>query len=451
MRYLIKILFIILLFNTTSSAQQTQKIVIVGDSLIGSVTNGESIRRVLGNVVITQGNSRITCDIAIQHIAKNNAELFGNVVVTQDSITLFGKRGFYFGNTKTAYSDSGVIMNDGHVILRAEKGYYYSNEKRAYFYDNVELFDSVSTLYSDRLYYFNKENKAVAAGRVFIADSTSVINADSLISFRKTNTTFAFGNVKVQNPENDFNITGNKLENYGQKKYSHITEHPVLTKIDTAKNGEIDTLLMSAKSMMFFQNRSQKLIAEDSVLIVRGNFSSRNNHTIFYKNDGKIFTFKKENELRQPVLWFDNSQLLADSIYISLKNNELDFIKMVRNASAFSENKSYDYRYDQVSGDTLTINFKNEQMSRMEIVGGVLSIYYVFDDTKPNGLVKVSSERAVISFEKNKVAGINLYGEPKSEYHPEVLIKGKERNFTLPTFVIYRNRPTKQMITKKRN
>jgi len=185
-------------------------------------------------------------------------------------------------------------------------------------------------------------------------------------------------------------------------------------------------------------------------LIVRGNFSSRNNHTIFYKNKGKIFTFKKENELRQPILWFDNSQLLGDSIYISLKNNVLDFIKIVKNASAFSENKSYEFRYDQVSGDTLTLNFKNEHISQMKIIGGVLSIYYVFDDAKPNGLVKVSSERAVISFANNKVTGINMYGEPNSEYHPEVLVKGKERDFTLPSFIIYKNKPTKQMITKQR-
>ena len=422
--------------------------VIVGDSLIGTAVNGESIRRVIGDVVITQGDVRITCDVAIQHIVKNNVELFGNIVVTQDSVTIFGKRGFYFGSTKTAYSDSGVIMNDGHVILKADKGYYYFNENKAHFYDNVELFDSVSTLYSDRLFYFNDKNKAVAAGNVFIADSTSAINADSLISFRDKNITFAFNNVKIRNPENDFIITGNKLENYGNKKYAVVTGNPLFTKIDTAKTGKLDTLLMSSKSMMFFQDSSQKLIAEDSVLINRGSFSSRNSHTIFYRKQGTIFTFRKEGELRQPILWFDNSQLLGDSIYIYLKNNVLNLIKIIRNASIISKNQSYKFRYDQISGDTLFLDFQNEHLSKTNVLGGVLSIYFLFNDDKPNGLIKVSSERAVISFINNQVNGIKMYGEPNSEYHPEKLVRGKEKDFTLPSFVVYKNRPTKQMLIK---
>ncbi len=85
------------------------------------------------------------------------------------------------------------------------------------------------------------------------------------------------------------------------------------------------------------------------------------------------------------------------------------------------------------------------------MLGGVLSIYYIFDDAKPNGLIKVSSERAVISFIKGQVNGIKMYGEPNSEYHPEILVKGKEKDFTLPSFIIYKNRPTKQILINQKN
>ncbi len=66
---------ILILFFITSAllAQpKTETIKVIGDSLIGRVENGESIREVIGNVVMTQGDVRITCDKAIQNLTKNN-------------------------------------------------------------------------------------------------------------------------------------------------------------------------------------------------------------------------------------------------------------------------------------------------------------------------------------------------------------------------------------------
>ncbi|MGQ9644492.1 MAG: OstA-like protein, partial [Ignavibacterium sp.] len=92
-------------------------IVVIGDSLIGRVENGESIREVSGNVILTQGNVRITCTRAIQYLSRNDAELIGNVVATQDTLTIKTERGFYYGNLRKTSSNSGVILDDKKVIL----------------------------------------------------------------------------------------------------------------------------------------------------------------------------------------------------------------------------------------------------------------------------------------------------------------------------------------------
>ena len=80
------LLLIFLLFSVYSfSQEESESIRVIGDSLVGSVVNGESIREVIGKVVLTQGNVVVTCDKAIQYLSKNEAELIGNVVVNQDS------------------------------------------------------------------------------------------------------------------------------------------------------------------------------------------------------------------------------------------------------------------------------------------------------------------------------------------------------------------------------
>ena len=45
---------------------------------------------------------------------------------------------------------------------------------------------------------------------------------------------------------------------------------------------------------------------------------------------------------------------------------------------------------------------------------------------------------------------VKMYGTPASEYHPENLVKGNEKDFTLPSFKVYLNRPKKESILQLR-
>ena len=92
---------------------------ILGDSLKGKVVDGQNIREVIGNVIITQDDIKITCNKAIQYISSNNAELIGNVIIVQDSVIIKTERGRYFGNIKIAYSDSTVYLNNMELDLIA--------------------------------------------------------------------------------------------------------------------------------------------------------------------------------------------------------------------------------------------------------------------------------------------------------------------------------------------
>ena len=68
----------------------------------------------------------------------------------------------------------------------------------------------------------------------------------------------------------------------------------------------------------------------------------------------------------------------------------------------------------------------------------------MYDEDKPNGLVKSTAQRTVILFENNEVDQVRLFGSPTSEYHPEQKVAGLERTFTLPKFVLHENRPVKK-------
>lgn len=451
MRVSTVLFFIILINNIIFSQEGNEPIVITGDSLVGKMIDGESIREVYGNVIITQGNVRITCDKAIQYIYRNDAHLLGNVVVTENEVTILTDEGYYYGNNKIAFSDKGLILNDGKVILTAQVGQYYFNEDIAHFLTNVKLYDTTSTLTSEILYYYQKENKAVALKNVKIVDADNIILADSLTHYRNIRETFADGNVSITSLSNNVIIFGGHLEDYYQRSYTLIENDPLLVQVDTSDSGIIDTLVINSEKMEAFRDSSKNIfIAKDSVKIVRGEFASNNNYTIYDRNEETLITYVNPRTSYSPVLWNEGTQLSGDSIFIQLKENKIETVEVYRGAFLLSQNEFYSNRHDQISGQNVIMNFEDSEIKSVEVTGGVLSIYYTYEGNDKNGLTKSSSQSAKIIFEEKKVTEVKLYGTPASEFYPENLVEGKEMTFLLPLYIYHSNRPKKEDLIKDR-
>lgn len=434
------------------SQSEDDKIIVIGDSLVGMVVEGESIREVIGNVKLSQGNVVVNCNKAIQYLARNEAELIGNVIAKQDSLTLKTEKGFYFGNLRKTKSTSGIILDDTEVILSADSGEYFFDEARAFFQTNVKLIDSTTTLMADELTYFKNLDKSIATGNVSINDRDNVIKADTLTHFRKTKFSLADGNVSIKNLRDNLTIHGSHLEDDGQLKYTLINKNPLLMQVDTTFNTEedsvdkisIDTMLIKSEMMESFRSGTNVFKATDSVKILRGGFASVNDLTTYYRDEEKIITDKIREDATRPVLWYENSQLMGDSITIYLEDGQIKNLLVNNNSFMLSQNKIFDKRFDQSSSDSVHLYFSNNRLERAEFSGKVQSIYYLYDDDVPNGIVKSTAHNAVIVFLENEIDQVRLFGSPTSEYHPEVKVEGLERTFTLPKFVLKENRPLKK-------
>lgn len=449
----------ILLLSTPSFAQQNELITVMGDSLVGKMVQGESTREVFGNVVITQGNVVINCDKAIHFISRNEAELIGNVIVKQDTLTLKTPRGFYYGNLSKTKSNAGIYLDDKKIILTADSGEYYFNEDRAFFESKVKLYDTTTTLTSNELTYFQQQNRAVAIGDVVIFDGENQIIADTLEHFRNTKITFANSNVRLLNLKNNSEIFGEHLEDYRERGYSLIDVKPLFIQVDTSyveredstKEMQLDTLFIKSKIMEAYRDSSQRFYAIDSVSILKSDFASQNDLTIFYREDDKIITTKINDTVHQPILWYETSQLTGDSITIYLEDNNIKQLDVDGTGFMLSQNENYLERYDQTSSAQIKIFFEENKIKRAEFYGNVYSIYFMYDKETANGLTKSNSAETIVLFEDNEVAEVKLYKNPASEYYPEQQVNGNEKSYLLPRFVVLQNKPAKEEMYKLLN
>ncbi len=401
---------IVLLFTVGAEAQQGETVILQNADVFSGkrLTNGEDVRELEGNVRFKQGNVRVWCDRAIQFLNRNEIELIGNVKIVRDTITLTSRKGRYYGNQRKSDGEGNVKLKTPHVTLHADFGTYYIDEKKAFFQRNVSIVDSTTVIYGEQLTYYEKERKSIAMLNVRI-----VIASDNVTMF------------------------GNYLEHFDSTKYSKMTEHPRLMQIDTTEKGEIDTLAVKSIMMESFDDSTKKLIATDSVVIVRGAMAARCGLVKYFTRDEKIELYQK------PVVWYDENQVTGDTIFLSLRNNRLETASVRTRAFVASLSDSlYPLRYNQLTGRTITMKFNNNKLQETFVERNAISLYFLYGDSASNGVNKTSGDYILMKFNDGKPHTINVSKGIEGSFYPENLV---ERNgvgqYNLDGFNIRDDRP----------
>jgi len=395
-------------------AQQSDVIILQNADIFSGkqLASGENVRELQGNVRFKQGNVRVWCDKAIQFLSRNEIELIGNVKIVRDTVTLTSRKGRYYGNQRKADGEGNVKLKTSNVTLYADFGTYYLDEKRAFFQRNVRVVDSTTTIYSEQLTYYEKERKSVA-----------------------------LLNVRIVNTENNVTMFGNYLEHFDSTRYSKMTENPRLIQIDTTEKGEIDTLAVKSIVMESFDDSTKKLIATDSVAIVRGAMAARCGLVKYFTNEERIELYQK------PVVWYDENQVTGDTIFLTLEKRRLKKATVRTRAFVLSQSDSaYPARYNQLTGRLITLKFDNNKLHETYVERNAISLYFLYNDSLPNGVNKTSGDYILMKFNEGKPNTIHVSKGIEGSYYPENLVERDESHYNLDGFQLFVNRPTYPMV-----
>ena len=385
------------------------------DTLKGREINGEAVRELIGHVHFTQPAAggetvKVWCDRALRYMVQNKIELFGHVKVVRDSVTIRAPEGVYFADRKLMIGRNGVRLERGATVLTAVNGEYYSEEKRSHFTGNVVLVDTSSIVTCSELNYFEDETRSVATDSVHVFEFT-----------------------------NGLDMYGDSLIHIERIKYSQMLKHPRLVKIDTASNGRIDTMVVISREMQSIQDTTERFIATDSVRMVRSDMASR---------CGKAFYFPKKDFIRldiHPVIWSGENQVTGDSMTIRLENKQLRSLWVKHHAMAISRADSVRTdRFNQLTGRELTMYFRANKLEQVDVQKNATSLYYLYDNTTPNGVDKSSGDRIFIDFQNGEIDRIKIVGGVQGQYFPEKMIAKRESNYNLDGFRWLDNAPKRR-------
>ncbi|MCI0705972.1 MAG: hypothetical protein L0Y80_00620 [Ignavibacteriae bacterium] len=388
------------------------------DSLLGKRFGNEEVRELVGNVHMVQTSAsgevvKLWCDRALRYMTQNKVELFGRVRVERDSTKLRAAEGVYWGDDKRAVMRRKVRLERGSMTLTSNAGEYFSELKRAHFTGDVVVIDSASVTTCEKLTYFEDDERSIAVG-----------------------------NVKVVNSERAMTVYGDSLVRYGKIGYTIVPKNPRLVEVDSTESAAVDTLVVVSQTMEAFRDPYDRFIATDSVLIARSDLSARAGRATYYASGDSMILE------RQPIVWYDVSQVSGDSIVVSLEDRKLRSVYVNGRAMAISQtDTTHTNRFDQLTGRELTMYFEGQKLEHIDVERNATSLYYLFDDERPNGANRASGDRIRIDFIDGQVNDITIVGGVQGQFYPENMIANREHQYNLDGFRWIENRPRRQNLS----
>lgn len=404
------------------------------DSLVGYNFPNQTYRDFYGHVSFTHGNVNVLCDHAKHYIDENKVELDGNVVITQNDLVLTSPRVDYYGNTSLARALDSVKIKDKKYTITSDYGEYNTRSKIAVFNKHVVLKSDSATVYADWVTYDKLTQYSSAKGNVVaIGKATNaILTSDSLFNDPSIHYSMATGNpilfqidtiVKKISIKNDTLFVRDSSKNYIEKI-------------------EFDTLSIASDTMEGYRlPDNEQYIFTGNVEINKGNISAKCNLSKYFKT----YEFL---ELRgNPVVWYDETRLLADSIIIYMKDNSLSKIDAFFNAIAvLNTDTLYPDRINQISGKHIVIETEGDKPGQLTSMANAKSVYFFTDDKGGNGLDQKTTDTVVVKFSDGEVSNIYWIGKTYAQQIPENIIFDKIKSYYLPEFRDRKDKPERKIL-----
>ncbi len=449
--------------------------------LKGIKTDTSSYVKMNGNVKFEQPGTVIYCDSALLYRSTNSLDAFGHVKIfdMKDSVTITANKLFYQGDSRVANLRGHVIYTDDSIQLYTENLDYDMSNKSASYFGGGQIVDKVNTLTSEDGLYDTEAKVMIFQHDVVLVNPEYTLETEELIyhiltkmarttgityittsdgrqliaqegsNFDTNNKTsvFLFGEIDtdsyylkadrmvhdqvlaIYRASGNVQITGKKdnITIYGE--HAWFAEHSGRSKIYgnpyLIKPMNDDTLFVRADTLFSIDSQiesEKRLLAYHHVLLYKKDLQGKADSLSYNVADSTIFFYG------EPILWSEGSQITADSINITIVNGGIERLNAISNSFIISVDSLEDY--NQVKGRSLTAYFKDGQIDRVDVTGNGESIYFVFDEKKPDlmiGMNKILCSNMKIIFGNNTVQKISFYTSPEGAFIPPHELMDKDK------------------------
>lgn len=428
----------------------------------------------LGGVMIDK-DLQVSSRQGIYYADREEVVFKDSVVVLHPEFNLAADSMRYSGPLSTVFFTGPTNIYTPTAKIYCESGFYNLENETAEFNKNAQYAGDQKKATADTIRYASGAGEVLMLGNVIVVENDRHIDGTSLRYLEKTGETWIKGGPakytdstrKINSPEIFYNEKTNQVSTIGRGEIrdgSMIleSEHSTFDQAtgigtfsgdviwrDTVRNVGIitDTMHMSQQTeyvLAYGQKRALffTIVDADTLYIAADTLNMQNQvdstdmtdtvRLITAYHDVRLFksdmqgladslVFNDADSLfsffGDPVLWSDTTQFSADSITMSIRNNQINDIMLTQKAIIISE--LYGTYYDQIKGKEILARFDSNAIKDMWVTGNAESVYYTRDDQNAFiGVNKTICSKMYFTFLLGQIDVLKYFGENSSSMMP---------------------------------
>lgn len=346
------------------------------------------------------------CEAGIYQLKKNRGVLSKNVQVLSGNQLITAQVLDINGNEKTYQFLIDPMITDSSGIATGDTITYYQLDELVEIRGNARYQSDQEVTIAPILRYNLKTESYETLGRSVVTSKKNVIEADT-ISRLTSQTTFLKGGVSIRDIDNKVRIKSDQaLKKEAITKLFSDIQQPLLNYHLTS-----DSLLLMADTLISIDiypdtdSSYQDLKAIRKVALKNGNTYGAAQHMVFNRVDSIIILTE------YPVLWSDSTQLSGDTIKIYLKNNDVEQISLLGNAFIIAPDSSG--MFNQIKGLTIDNFVENKEIKKSNVRGNAELFYMVKEGNEYKGINRTKSDGMIFSFSDGEISKVAMKGKPE--------------------------------------
>jgi lipopolysaccharide export system protein LptA len=414
------------LFSIVSSPLQAQNVVelLRFESAERSIYEQEPVQRLIQARLTVDGLTMV-CDTAYRYLDRSELLAIGNLQIETEDAIIWTDSLRYFSKNERSLLRGRVIIEQENTRLFGTSVDYNFEEKIAYFTNGIRLEDSTGVLTARQGTYFEVQDSALFIEHVQLLTEDEYAESDFMTLARITKRSYLSGNVLIDNLSEQQRIRADSI--YADSTgFRQLMGNAIIRTIDSAANdsqddptpeintpdintldnptpeintdAEFDTTFVFAPSILVYDRDSTFTFKSDSLSQSWStNFSTRSD-SLRYDSEIEQFTLTG-----QPIAWYDNTELNAQTIIAQTDSNELSLLYLL-NKAFVTVRAEKSGRFNQLKADTVITRFLDGRIQTMTLEPNVTILYFTQNEEDENdGAIELNTPLANIWFVEDDI------------------------------------------------
>ena len=290
-----------------------------------------------------------------------------------------------------------VVFTKGDLTLNCQEGRQYEKDGLAILYDEVSAFQDQMNLTCDTIKFFSREDRLLSIGSSHVWDDDYDLKADTITIFTNIDSGIASGNVTLI--QKGQTINANRIE-YQKDNTQDGVSYTAIGDVTIQDSSRIATCGIAK------YNRGN----EETMLDVEPEIKD------------------KDRLLTGTRIILNYEQEMLKKLYIPKNAFAITPIRGFQRSLIDSNLVGDSLRFeDKMEGTTLTSFFKNGTLDSLRIEGMAKTVYHIFEDSIYQGKNNASGDTIALSFYDDDLSKINIIGGSEGKYSPDSVFNDNDK------------------------